>query len=244
MNKLWIIAKKDIKEAFRSRSTYIFIVVIVILSFSFFSQYSRVVDGLTTKESIVENSRSFLNGLAYLLPMMFSIFICSIFANYSVIVDKAKRNIESLMATPISINQIWMGKSLAVMLPSAVIGITVSILDYLIMNFGFVIPKTGMFIAPDALAIVAAILIVPILIFSIVAIVVYLQLVITNPRVASFVFTGIFLLLFFGTSVLGNLGIAVNIALIYLGFIVISAGIAYILSRSLTKEKVILSSKG
>jgi ABC-2 type transport system permease protein len=244
MNKLWIIAKKDIKEAFRSRSTYIFIVVIVILSFTFFSQYGRVVNGLTNQQEIIDTSRSFLNGLAYLLPMIFSIFICSIFANYSVIVDKAKRNIESLMATPISIKQIWMGKSLAVMLPSAVIGITVSILDYLIMNFGFVMPKTGGFITLDALAIVAAIVIVPVLIFSIVAIVVYLQLVITNPRVASFVFTGIFLLLFFGTSALGNLGIAVNIALIYLGFIVVCAGIAYALSRSLTKEKVILSSKG
>jgi ABC-2 type transport system permease protein len=244
MNKLWIIARKDILEAFRSRSTYVFILVVVLLSFTFLSQYSRVINGLTDRQEIYDTSRSFLSGLAYILPMMFSIFICSIFANYSVIVDKAKRNIESLMATPVSIRQIWLGKSLAVMLPSVVIGLTVSIVDYLIMNFGFVMPKTGSFIVAEPVAIVSGLVLVPILIFSIVLIVVQLQLIITNPRIASLVFTGLFLLLFFGTSAIGNLGIDINIALIYGGFIIICLLVAYFISRGLTKEKVILSSKG
>jgi len=244
MKKLWIIARKDIKEAFRSRSTYIFVFVVVLLSFTYFSQYGRVISGLTNENDILDVSRTFMNGLTYVLPMMFSIFICSVFANYSVIVDKAKRNIESLMATPISIRQIWMGKSLAVTLPSVVIGIIVAIVDYLIMNFAFVMPKTGHFLVPEALAIVSSLVIVPILIFAVVTIVLFLQLTITNPRIASLVFTGLFLLLFFGTNALGNLGIGVNIGLIYLGFIVVCAVVAFLLSRSLTKEKVILSSKG
>jgi len=51
------------------------------------------------KQQAITYSHIFLNSLAYIMPMMFSIFVCSVFANYSVIVDKAKRNIESLMAT-------------------------------------------------------------------------------------------------------------------------------------------------
>jgi ABC-2 type transport system permease protein len=244
MNKIWIIAKKDIGEAFRSRSTYIFILVMFILTFSFVSSYNTQVNQLTGKQTIIDFSRSFLNSLAYILPVMYSIVVCSIFANYSVVVDKAKRNIESLMATPVSINQIWLGKSLAVTLPSMIIGLTVAIVGYLVINIGFVVPKAGSFIFPDILAIISAIIIVPVLLFTIVTIVIYIQLIISNPRIANFVFTGIFLLLLFGMNAMGGLGISISyFALAYLGAIILFAGVSFILSRSLTKEKVLLSSK-
>ena len=244
MKKIWIIARKDIGEAFRSRSTYIFILLMLVLTFSYVGSYDTHVKILIGQQAINDFSRSFLNNLAYVLPIMYSIVVCSIFANYSVIVDKAKRNIESLMATPVSMNQIWIGKSLAVTLPSIVIGISMSILGYLIVNFGFVIPHTHRFIFPDALAIVSALIIVPILVFVIVSIVTYIQLVISNPRIANLVFTGIFLLLVFGVNIMGGMGISISyFPLMYLGVIVLCAVVSFILSRSLTKEKVLLSSK-
>jgi ABC-type Na+ efflux pump permease subunit len=244
MNKIWIIARKDIGEAFRSRSTYIFILVMLVLTLSYASGYRAHVKTLTDQQAIDDYSRSFLNGLAYMLPMTYSIFVCSIFANYSVIVDKAKRNIESLMATPVSMNQIWIGKSLAVTLPSIAIGIGVSILAYFVLNFGFVVPHTHSFILPGALAAVSAIIIVPILIFSIVTIVINIQLNISNPRIANFVFTGIFVFLLLGVNALGGLGVSISyFPLIYLGLIVLCAAVSFVLSRSLTKEKVLLSSK-
>ncbi|HXZ94931.1 MAG TPA: hypothetical protein VEG28_03355 [Dehalococcoidia bacterium] len=244
MKKSWIIARKDIGEAFRSRSTYLFILIMVVLTFSYVSSYNSHVKTLLAPEDIYNFSHAFLNSLAYILPMMYSIFVCSIFANYSVIMDKAKRNIESLMSTPVSVNQIWIGKSLAVTLPSIIVGISISILVYLIMNFGFVIPKTHSFIFPSAIAIVSALIVVPILVLGIVSIVIYVQLVITNPRIASLVFTAIFLLLIFGVNALGGLGVSINyFPLIYLGVIVVCAVVCLILSRFLTKEKVLLSSK-
>jgi ABC-2 type transport system permease protein len=248
MNKLWVIARKDIGEAFRSRSTYVFVLVMAVLAFSYFSTYTGLINNLigenASKQIIIEASRSFMNNIANALPMMYSIFICSIFANYSVIMDKAKHNIESLMVTPVSLKQIWMGKSLAVTLPSIMVGIGVAVLAYVGMNFGFVIPQTGVFIVPDALAIVSALVFVPVLIFSIVAVVIYVQLVVSNPRIGNLVFTGIFLILLLGVNVLGGLGIEVNFGEIYSGVIVLCAVISFLLSRSLTKEKVLLSSKG
>jgi ABC-type transport system involved in multi-copper enzyme maturation permease subunit len=244
MGKLWVIALKDVSEAFRSRSIYVFIAVILLLTFTYVSSYNAHVRVLTDQQAINDFSRGFLNSLAYLLPFMYSIIICSIFANYSVVLDKAKRNIESLMATPVSIQQIWIGKSLAVTVPSVVIGICASILVYLIINFGFVLPHTHSFIFPDVLAIVSALIVVPLLIFSIVTIVIFIQLIISNPRIANFVFTGIFILLVFGINALGGLGVSISFfSLVYLGVIAVCAGISFILSRSLTKEKVLLSSK-
>ena len=244
MNKIWIIARKDISEAFRSRSLYAFIFVMLILTLTYVTSYNRGVKVFTSPQAIDDFSRSFLNGLSYILPMTYSIFVCSIFANYSVIVDKAKRNIESLMATPVSIQQIWMGKSLAVALPSLVLGLAISILVYLVMNFAFVIPKTHTFIFPDAMALVSAIIIIPVLVFAIVTIVIHIQLVISNPRIGNFVFTGIFVLLILSIDTAPALGITFNyFPLIYLGAAAVCGLVSLFLSRYLTKEKVLLSSK-
>jgi hypothetical protein len=145
------------------------------------------------------------------------------------------------MATPVSINQIWLGKSLAVTLPSLLVGITIAVLSFLVMEFWFVMPKTGTFIVPEIWAIVSTLLIVPAMLFSIVTIVTYIQLVVTNPRIGNFVFSGVFFVLLFGVNLLSGLGI--SFALIFLAVIVVCGIVSYILSRYLTKEKVLLSSK-
>lgn len=248
MDKIWTIARKDIKEAFRSRSTYVFILIMLVLTVSYFSSYNALINNLqrqnADQQAIISASQVFLNNIIYVIPMIYSIFVCTIFANYSVILDKAKHNIESLMATPVNLNQVWIGKSLAVTLPSIIIGIGVAVIMYVVMDVAFVIPRTGQFIIPGPLAIVSTFIIVPILVFAIVMIVINVQLVISNPRIANFVFTGIFLILLFGVNALGGLGIEVSFGLIYIGAIVICGSISWILSRSLTREKVILSSKG
>ena len=60
--------------------------------------------------------------------------ICGVFSAYAIIMDKAKRTLESLLATPVSLRQIWLGKSLAVALPSVAIALLVSLLALLAMN--------------------------------------------------------------------------------------------------------------
>jgi ABC-2 type transport system permease protein len=247
MDKIWIVARKDILEAFRSRSTYLYIVIMFVLTFSYYSTYNSQMAALVRQNAseaqMRDVSRTILNTMAYILPMMYSIFVCTIFANFSVVVDKAKHNIESLMVTPLSLRQIWMGKSLAVTIPSLMIGLTVAIVSYVIINLSAGVPRTGVFAVPDPFALVTAFIIVPALIFTIVAVVIYVQLVISNPRIANLVFTGLFLLLLFGVNILSGLGISINVGLIYLGVMVLCGLLAAWLSRSLTKEKVVLSSK-
>jgi ABC-2 type transport system permease protein len=247
MDKIWIIASKDIGEAFRSRSTYIYLVVMFFLTYSYYATYTAQINALVRQNAsasqIRDVSQIILNTLAYILPMMYSIFVCTIFANYSVVVDKAKHNIESLMVTPISLKQIWLGKSLAVTLPSIAVGIGAAIISYIIINIVAAIPRTGSFIVPDPFATVTALIIVPVLIFAIVALVIHFQLVISNPRIPNLVFTGIFLLLLFGVNLLTGLGIPINVGLIFLGVAAVCGLTAFFVSRSLTKEKVILSSK-
>ena len=247
MHQLWVIAKKDIRESFRSRSTYIYIVFLFLLTFSTYSTYSILINqtaaGNPSQKVLIETSRLFLNNITYTLPMWYAILICTIFATYSVVVEKAKRNIESLMATPVSLNKIWMGKTLAVTLPSVVIALAVSVVAFIIMNVVLVIPRTGSFVMPGTTAILSALILVPLLIFAVTSLVIYMQLIISNPRIANFAFTAVFLLFFFGSSFLTGRGFIVDFSLIYLGLIIICGAVAYLLSRTLTKEKVLLSSK-
>ena len=244
MNKIWVIASKDVSEAFRSRSAYLFVLVSLLITFGYVASYNSHVGTLANQQAIVSYSHGFLTSLVYVLPLMYSIIICSIFANFSVILDKAKRNIESLMAAPVSIQQIWIGKSLAVTIPSTAIGLAIVILVYIVMNLVVVMPKTRSFILPDIMAVASALIVVPVLIFSIVTVVTYIQLVIANPRFANFVFTAIFMSLIFGISYVGGLGVSIKyFPLIYLGVAAVCGVASGILSRSLTKEKVLLSSK-
>jgi hypothetical protein len=103
---------------------------------------------------------------------------------------------------------------------------------------------THAFIFPEVLSIITALIIVPVLIFSIVAIVIFIQLVISNPRIANLIFTAIFIILLVGIETIGGLGVSFAFyPLVYLGVIALCAAVCYVLSRTLTKEKVLLSSK-
>ena len=137
-----------------------------------------------------------------------------------------------------------MGKSLAVTIHSIGIGIGMEIISYLVMAIGFVMPHTHRLVFPGIVSIISALIIVPVLLFVIVAIVTYIQLTITNPRIGNFVFSGVFIIMLIGGEALLGMGVSTNyLALVYIGVIAICAMIAYFLSFSLTKERVLLSSK-
>ena len=244
MHQLWVIARKDIRESFRSRTTYIYIVFLFLISLSNFSTFSnQTAPGTPAQNALVQASQNYLDNITSTMPLWYAILVSTIFATYSVIVEKAKRSIESLMATPVSLNKIWMGKALAVALPSVVIALGVSLVSIIIMNMALVVPRTGMFLVPGSLAIISAIVLVPLLIFTVASLVIYIQLIIANPRLANFVFIAVFLLFFFGANFLNRAGMTVNFSLIYLGLIIFCAALAFLLSRTLTKERVLLSSK-
>jgi ABC-type Na+ efflux pump permease subunit len=247
MNKFWAIVKKDFRESFRNRSTYLYIVVLLVFSFTYYSTYGSRIDALTesgaSPDVMLQAAQALMNSFAATLPLIFSIWICTIFATYSVVTEKLRHNLESLMVTPISLNQIWMGKSLAVALPSFGLGLVVSIVVYVVLGYTKVVPQFGFFIFPDWLSIVSSVIMVPILVFIVVLLVIYLQMTISNPRMGNFAFIIIFFALFFSMNALTSSGLQPNYGLFYLIAIVVCGVAAFLVSRSFTKEKVLLSSK-
>lgn len=251
MSRAWIISKKDMREIFHSKSTYLYIFVMLLASSSYFFSYFAIADSLTRQNADAATLRvvsgAFLNSIAYIIPVLYCFFACQVSITI-VVTEKTRGTLESLMATPLSIREIWLGKAMAVTIPSVAVGLAVSVFSYLVIASAEVAPKVHAFLAPSPLAIVSGLIVVPLLVFSGVMLVTYIQLVIANPRVANAVFVAIFIV------VLGVLLLAVYslpggglnpryYVPIFLALAVIMSALSRTLSRSLTKERVILSTR-
>ena len=184
--------------------------------------------------------------IAFFLPLFILISFIWAFASLPITKEKVNGNIESLLATPLSPKAIWMGKGLAIFLPGFVISVVAALVVVLVVNFTIITPATGDFVLP-APVLLTGFLINPLLFFGLLFFIVIFSLA-NNPDIAiapSF-------LIGFGLMIGIPLGVAtraVNLAswsfaLWYLaGAIVIWAVVLY-LSRLLTKENIVLSSKG
>ena len=168
------------------------------------------------------------------------------FANLTIIGEKVNGNIESLLATPLSPKEIWIAKSIAIFLPGYIISIISTTIILLTVNFIVIIPATGNFILPAPLLLISF-LINPLLFLALLLFIVLFSLA-NNPDIAiapSF-------LVGFGLMIGIPLGVAmgvINLAswsftLWCLGGAIIFWAVACGLYPLLTKENIVLSSKG
>jgi hypothetical protein len=161
----------------------------------------------------------------------------------SLIQDKVKRVIESLLATPLGVKSLWWGKSLGAFLPAAIVNLVITLIIAAVFNFLIIEPATGHFVLSPA-TLVTCLVMLPLLMLPVVLILMLLVLTMANPQVATIVVV----VLGVGLGQLfPRIGIAYtswNFAWIHLGIAALLGVITFFLARLLTKEKVILSSKG
>jgi ABC-2 type transport system permease protein len=238
MSRVWAIVRKDVLEIFRARGTY----------FSYFGLTRTLRQQGASPALVLEASRAFLNSLGYLLPVLYSLFACNL-TSAGLVFEKQKRSLESLLATPVSVKRVWVGKSMGAALSGVMIGLTMSVFAYCIIAFGEVYPRIHTAIAPSALAFLSGLILVPATVLLVSMLVSYIQLVATNPRMGNLVY-GLTLLLvwgvlFFASYYLPLVGVSIDYyPLIFVGLILLLSGGCYLCSRGLSKEKVVLSSKG
>jgi ABC-2 type transport system permease protein len=237
------IVSKDIREAFRNKSTYLYIAFLFFIAFPYLdglrSALARSAD--QSPVTLTAESRDFVRATVTSLPLTLSMLFCTYLSAYAIVLEKAKRTLESLLATPASLRQVWIGKSLAVALPTVIVTWLVLLVAIAVLNLAVIVPKTGSFVLPGALPLVTGLLVVPLLTFEVVALVSLLQLIVSNPRVANFAFVAVFFAFYFAT-VTGVSG-SWDFSLIYTTAIAVLAVSIIILGRFFTRERVVLSSK-
>jgi ABC-2 type transport system permease protein len=72
----------------------------------------------------------------------------SVFTFQSMTREKSRGNIQALLATPLGPLDIWLGKSLAVFVPGLLFSTILTLVAFLVINYGFLTPKVGLLITP------------------------------------------------------------------------------------------------
>ena len=246
MKRMFVLLFKDLKEILKSKTTYTYLIIPVFLSFPSVEAARSVVQSLVdqgaSQAEILAAAQLIINVVFYTMPLIIIMLVCSVLASYAVILDKSKRSIESLLATPLSLRQVWVAKDLAVTIPGSIIGVVMSVIVIVVINAIACIPAVGAIVVPDVQSLLTGIIFIPLLTFFVVGIVICLQLILSNPRLAGFIFSLLFLVAFIPT-VFTQYGLQLNYTLIYLFVILVFAGINWFLSRFLSKERIVLSSK-
>jgi ABC-type Na+ efflux pump permease subunit len=184
--------------------------------------------------------------VAYFLPLLVLIAFIWTFASLPIIKEKINGNIECLLATPLSPRTLWAGKSLAIFLSGFGISVIATLLIVLAINLTVINPVAGYFVLPAPIMITSFI-VNPLLFLGLLAFIVLFSLA-SNPDIAiapSFIIG-------FGLMMGLPIGIAtgaINLAswtftLWYLAGTVIAWVVVGYFSRLLSKENIVLSSKG
>jgi ABC-type Na+ efflux pump permease subunit len=186
-------------------------------------------------------------GLATNYVPLIVLFTCmATWATDPIAKEKAKGPIESLLATPLTARAVWIGKSLAIFLPAYIIGFIATLIVVLAMNLASILPTTGHFVLPLPEAF-TGFLFLPLFMLALILFGVIFSLI-TNPVIGQtiIIFVGVILL-----QVVGQVGGRIlwllaswDYALYNLAGAALLGMIAFYLSRSLSKERIILSSKG
>jgi ABC-type transport system involved in multi-copper enzyme maturation permease subunit len=243
-----IVLKRDFREL---RQTSAFRIVVILAGVIAIAGAAGISIALKRQDWLSEGSSHvilefIISLVVYFLPLLILITFIWAFGSLPVTKEKVNGNIECLLATPLSPGAIWMGKSLAIFLPGYVISIVATLIVLLAVNLIAIVPATGSFVLP-APALLTGFLVNPLLFFGLLSFIILFSLA-GSPDIAiapSF-------LLGFGLMIGIPVGLATGLvnpaswsfALWYLAGTALAWAIVLYLSRLLTRQNIVLSSKG
>ncbi|UCG83162.1 MAG: hypothetical protein JSW38_13520 [Dehalococcoidia bacterium] len=250
MKGMPVVLQSDIRDILHSRAFTIVAVIIGIITIGAAIGIPIALNRWLASGIAWEDSKHLLElfmGFAVNYIPLIVLFTCmATWATDPIAKEKAKGPIESLLATPLTTKAVWIGKSLAIFLPAYIIGLNATVIVIMSMNFASILPNTGHFVLPLP-EVFTSFLLLPLLMFALISLGILFSLI-TNPVVGQtiIILVGVILM-----QVIGQVGGRINwllaswdYALYILAGAVLLGLIAFYLSRFLSKERIILSSKG
>ena len=249
MSSIKAIVKKDLKDTLRSRAVYVSLGTAVLLLVIWSGDLRDMAEGLAEKGVSASQAavalKPMINSIAVMLSFALTIFFGMYINGYAVTMEKMKRSLESLLCTTVGLQGIWLGKTLAVFAPSAILGVAITFLGLFGMNAAVIEPKLGAFIMPDGAPLLAALVGVPAVAFPLMLLVTGVQLILSNIRWVNIVFLVLIFTVGFGLSQSLKLNSGSwSLVGVLFGIAALLALLSAFLARFLTPERVVLSSKG
>lgn len=248
MTDVLIVFQRDFRELRRTAAFRVLLIVSGLITLAAAVAISLILGRQTwLGEKAAAPLLDLIVGLvAYFITFIVLMSFVWAFGSLPVTKEKINGNLESLLATPLSPHSVWMGKCLAVFLPGFAISIASTLIVLLAVNLAVVLPATGGLALPPAV-LITSFLVNPLLFFSLLSFIVLFCMA-NNPDIAitpSFIIGfGLMIAIPVGVG-LGAFDITSRtFTLWYLAGAAIACSVVLYLSRMLTRENVVLSSKG
>ena len=248
MNRISIVIKRDYREM---RRTTAFRLMLIIAAAVVVAAAAGISIALSRQSWLGEADAQpmlefFIGMVLYFLPLLVLLAFSWSFANMPVTKEKINGNLEALMATPLSPRELWLGKSLAVFLPAYVISVVAAIIVALAINLTVILPATGDLALPVA-TLVLGLAVNPLLFLGLILFMILFSMV-NNPDIALAPSVIIGFGLMMGMPVglgMGTFDISSwSFTLWYLGGAAAALAVVLFLTRLLTRQNIVLSSKG
>lgn len=225
MNKILIVARKEIKELMRSRTT-------LILGLAFAAFFS-----ITYSQGISRTGAISLDSTVFYLSLSIAIFMAYISTGQLFLLEKRDGVIETLMCAPLSLRQIWAGKTAAGVVPSCIISLFSIMLLITLSSI-----QSGTVLIPGAAIIFHVLITVPTFIAAFTGLVGFGQLLLgmRENRLLNFLlFVPAFGALYgSGFAVATGIIISWQYVAILFGFSLVLLGTATYLTRHLSRERI------
>lgn len=230
MSKTLAIARKETKEIFKNRTT-----LLLGLGFAvFFSiSYSQAIISGGGRGATIS-----LEGAIFYLSLSVALFMAYVSTSQVFLLEKREGVIETLMCAPVSLRQIWLGKTLAGMIPAYAVSITAALLLVAIPSF-----RTGTLLAPGVVTVVHVLFVVPVFVAAFIGLVGFGQLLLgmRENRLLNFLlFVPAFAALYgSGYAVARSVTVSWLYVAILFAASLVMLSVAFYLTRYLSRERIV-----
>ncbi len=230
MDGTLIVARKEAKQVVSTRSS-------VIVAF-FFAVWFGAISTLAVGAIGGLSAARLLDTTLTYLGLVIGVFIAYLLSGQVFLREKQEGVIETLLCTPLSLREIWLGKVLGVTAPAYAITLVGSAVLLVLVNYA-----SQDLILPSAAVVVHLLVVVPLFAASAVGLMGFVQFLFglrENQIINPVIFAGLFFLLFALQQVL-EAGVAVSWVQVgaFMACGLVLLAVTYYLARFLSKEKIV-----
>ncbi|MDD4987082.1 MAG: ABC transporter permease [Dehalococcoidales bacterium] len=227
MSRTIIVARKEIKEIIKNRTTLLMgLAFAVFFSLMYSLNVAKAEDGTS------------LDGAIFYLSLSIAIFMAYVSTGQIFLMEKRGGVIETLICAPVSLRQIWFGKTIAGVVPAWLVSLFATLLLMIMSGI-----QMGTVPLPGLAAVIHVLVAVPIFIAAFIGLVGFGQLLLgmrQNALLNFLLFVPAFGALYgSGFAVARGLTISWPYVSILLGGSLILLGIAAYLTRYLSRERIV-----
>jgi len=146
MRDIILITTGSIRNNLKSKAltvVFVSITLMIVAGLALFFCLLLIAPAINTSVPDRTQLELYLSLIMYTTCLICSGINLNVFAFQSMTREKSRGNIESLMATPLSVKDIWIAKSLAVFIPGMVLGEILTLAALLAVNYIYFVPKIG-----------------------------------------------------------------------------------------------------